>query len=159
MKIYRRLNEILLANRGIKLISSYGDPLLTEESNRDENFRQLHGAFREFEYYKNLLRNSTSKLDIREEIEELWYVKNVSIRFLGNITRNYSLYEFEDMIMAYQLPLLGKNPKDLSTTDEQVWWLHRNSNSAPRQQLILNNQQIRSKLLLVKESFIKSINS
>lgn len=101
MKIYRRLNEILLANRGIKLISSYGDPLLTEESNRDENFRQLHGAFREFEYYKNLLRNSTSKLDIREEIEELWYVKNVSIRFLGNITRNYSLYEFEDMIMAY----------------------------------------------------------
>lgn len=59
VKMYRRLNEILLINRGVRLIDGYGDPAWTLEAYREENFRHLHGAFNEFRYYRDLLRNST----------------------------------------------------------------------------------------------------
>jgi hypothetical protein len=152
LKIYRRLNEVLQINSGLDFVENYGDLNLTKEKLRNDDYGQLLTAFGEYEMYRDMLRQSTRLLDFRTEVEAIWYVKNVTLRFSGNVLKNHSLYDFEDMLMAYQIAIVTKRPDELSLNDEMIWWLQKNSNNNSRAQMINNNSKVRSLFALVEEN-------
>lgn len=74
---------------------------IDHEEYKLENYRYFRVALDEFDLMTKVMRNATKSLPYRAQLEEYWYLNNITLRFPGNHTRNYTLTQFDELVPAY----------------------------------------------------------